>query len=150
MIEIKGTKWKNQAAILMENESLRAVILPELGGKTAEHTLGESPYDFTGVPAVKPKSMVKYYVKGEVEEGCCGYEYPSQHMRCRLSYNEKILPYLGVWITAGGYRGDYNCAFEPSNGFYDSIEIARENGSLYQLKPGEPLEFDMVIEIEER
>lgn len=34
---------------------------------------------------------------------------------------EKV-PYLGVWRTQGGYRGDYNIALEPCTGIYDSIE----------------------------
>ena len=63
-------------------------------------------------------------------------------------YDAQALPYLGVWITAGGYRGDCNCALEPSTGFYDGISRARENGSLKVIKPGEIFSFTLEICLE--
>lgn len=70
-------------------------------------------------------------------------------MECRLKYDARKLPYLGVWITAGGFRGDYNCALEPSSGYYDDIRTARENGTAYMLKKDEPMIFDLEVILEE-
>jgi hypothetical protein len=52
---------------------------------------------------------------------------------------------LGIWVTEGGFRGDYNCALEPTNGYYDNIDTARKEGRLFKLKPKERLNF--IIEI---
>lgn len=93
--------------------------------------------------------MVKYYADQKVKTGFCGYCYPSQGLRCTFRYDAKKLPYLGLWITAGGFRGDYNCALEPASGYYDSIQKAAENGSLYLLKKEEPLHFSLELALTE-
>ena len=64
-----------------------------------------------------------------------------------LHYDVKKLPYLGVWITAGGFEGDYNCALEPSNGFYDGIGRAEKNCRLPVLKAGEAMDFELVVSL---
>lgn len=119
---------------------------PLLGRPGRLHHWG-GPYDFGRVPAKAPSSMVKYYLAEPVAEGLCGFWYPDPGVGCLLRYDAKILPYLGVWITAGGFRGDYNCALEPANGFYDDIETARTNNALYHLVPGRPLHFTLELEI---
>lgn len=39
-------------------------------------------------------------------------------------YPAEKIPYLGVWKTQGGYRGDYNLALEPCTGVYDHLSVA--------------------------
>lgn len=92
----------------------------------------------------------KYYVKGEVASGECGIYYPSKQIQFRLTYDEKALPYLGFWASEGGFRRDYSCALEPSNGYYDSISIAKSNGCLKVLEPREKIEFTLVMELFKR
>lgn len=94
-------------------------------------------------------SMCKYYISHPVGEGSCGYEYPSQGVKCEIRYDAKKLPYLGVWITRGGFRGEYNLAMEPSNGYYDGIGTASANGKCPSLQPGERMEFEMEIALQE-
>ena len=108
----------------------------------------DAGYDFTKVPPRVADTELKYYAAEPVREGRCGYIYPSQHVRCTLEYNADSLPYLGMWITAGKFRGDYNCAWEPSNGFYDGIETAVKNGKYTRLKKGEPLEITYSLRLE--
>jgi len=120
---------------------------PELGDIGALFSIDDSAYNFRGVPARNPKTAVKYYLSGKTEEGRCGYRYPSQGMQCLIAYDCNALPYLGFWVTAGGYRGDYNCAFEPANGFYDVIDIANANDALFILKSGENFDFSMRFEL---
>lgn len=50
-------------------------------------------------------------------------------------------------VSAGGFRGDYNCALEPANGYYDDIRIAHRNQSLYYLRKGKPLQFTLELEV---
>ena len=91
--------------------------------------------------------MEKYYVKGKVTEGICGYYYPRERLMAQISYDADKLPYLGLWITTGGYRGDSNCAFEPTNAYYDSIGKARSNNAIAILAPGDKFEFDIDIKL---
>lgn len=122
---------------------------PELGVIGKWYSKSDSGYPFTKVPPKKSGTMVKYYVEHKLKNGFCGYRYPTQEIECLLEYDAKKLPYLGVWVTAGGYRGDYNCALEPANGYYDDIRIAGENDALYVLEKGKPLIFSMSIEVKE-
>lgn len=106
-----------------------------------------SDYLFDRVPDPKSCSMEKYYVAEKVSEGLCGYDYPSQGVRVRIHFDPKKLPYLGFFVTAGGFQGDYNCALEPSSGYYDSIETAVKNGRCPVLGPQESLSFEIRVEI---
>jgi len=89
----------------------------------------------------------KFYINEMLSVGECGLYYPSKDLSYKIYFDKEQLPYLGIWISEGGFRGDYNLALEPSNGFYDKIEIARNNSKLKILNPGEKLEFELVIEI---
>lgn len=122
---------------------------PELGKIGRRIPFRNQEYDFSRVPKRGSGTMVKYYADRKIHTGRCGYRYPSQGVECILEYDTKELPYLGVWITAGGFRGDYNCAMEPANGYYDDIRTAKENHSLYLLKKGKPLVFHMNIRLTE-
>lgn len=105
------------------------------------------PYELNKILPLSSNNMEKYYVKGAVTEGICGAYYPSKDVNYRVYFDKSKLPYLGFWITEGGFRGDYNCALEPTNGYYDSIEIAEKEQGLYKIKPNEALEFILRIEI---
>ena len=117
-----------------------------LGKAGTMHSI-DGNYDFRRPPKASPPSMVKYYLANPVPQGQCSFYYPSHKLGCRLFYDSKLLPYLGVWITAGEFRGDYNCALEPCNGFYDDIETSRKNNAVYFLKPETPLVFTLEMEI---
>jgi galactose mutarotase-like enzyme len=89
----------------------------------------------------------KYYVNGRVNEGYCGAFYPSKKVNYKVYFDKEKLPYLGFWVTEGGFRGDYNCALEPTNGYYDQIEIAKKEQGLFVLKPKGILDFTIKIEL---
>jgi galactose mutarotase-like enzyme len=103
--------------------------------------------DFTGLPKTEKGYARKYYIADQIREGYCGYEYPSRNMRAELFFDPALLPYLGLWITSGGFRGDYNCAFEPSSGYYDRISRAGANKRLDYLDPGETRTFSLTIKL---
>ncbi len=153
---------------LMRYEEDMEILLPEgtkqcrnvleddmLGEADTVYPCKSTAYDFTKVPPADSGRAVKYYVEPETAMGgaesfspaCCGFFYPSSKMRILLRYDAKKLPYLGVWITAGGFLGDYNCAIEPSNGFYDSIGRAAKNHRLPVLAPGETMEFELEVSL---
>ena len=89
----------------------------------------------------------KYYVLGEIKHGKCGAYYPSKDVTYNVYFDNYKLPYLGFWVTEGGFRGDYNCAMEPTNGFYDSIDTASRENKIQILKSGETLKFKIEIEL---
>lgn len=120
---------------------------PELGSPGRHIPIRNREYDFFRVPGKTSKTMVKYYVDEKIKKGYCGYRYPLYEMECSLEYDAKKLPFLGVWVTAGGYRGDYNCALEPSNSYYDDIRIAEHNKTIYQLERERPLRFELEIHL---
>lgn len=91
----------------------------------------------------------KYYFTNEIHSGIAGLDYTSERIRYMINYDSKINPYLGIWITKGGFKGEYNCALEPSNGFYDNLSIAYENNKVPFLKPLEEKQWTVFIEISE-
>ncbi len=96
------------------------------------------------------EGAVKYYAAGRVSEGNCGMYYPEWGLRVRISFPADILPYLGLWITAGGYRGDYNCAMEPCSAYYDSVRKAKSKmGEVPSIAAGGSMQFEIGITVEE-
>ncbi len=106
-----------------------------------------SDWDFRKVPPAEPASCEKFWLTQPVRQGRCGYLYPHAGMKVLLEYDPENLPYLGCWITAGGFKGEYNCALEPSNGYYDSVACARSNHRCPVLIPGQPWDFTIKIRI---
>lgn len=121
---------------------LEGTVLGKLGQCHPIHR-GERP--LSRLPARESQCCYKFYLNQPLQKGCCGYRYPTQGMQSNLLFPEKQLPYLGFWATAGGYRGEYNCAFEPTNAFYDCVDTARANNALPVLQPGEELAFSLQL-----
>jgi galactose mutarotase-like enzyme len=121
-----------------------------LGNPGAIYTFPEDTpfgigYDFTRVPQPESESYEKYFVWGKVREGRIGYRFPDEQTAIQIQYDPQIFPYLGFWVTAGGFRGDYNCALEPMTSFYDSVANAEKSATLRFLNPGESIHFDIDI-----
>ncbi len=91
----------------------------------------------------------KFYAADELSSGICGLYYKNLGLEYLIKFDKNIIPYLGVWITKGGFKGEYNCALEPSNGFYDSQAAARERGKCEKVMPLEEKSWTVYIEIRE-
>ncbi len=89
----------------------------------------------------------KYYSFGEINNGIVSAYYPGQTAEFIIKYSAEKLPYLGFWLTEGGFKGDYNFAFEPTDGFYDSINLALKNKKVNIIDPGAEYSFaiDLII-----
>ncbi|MFI3312282.1 MAG: DUF5107 domain-containing protein [Eubacteriales bacterium] len=94
-----------------------------------------------------PDDCLKFYATQAVEQGYCAYEYPNAKVRATFSYDREKLPYLGLWATSGGFRGDKNCALEPSTGYYDSVNLAQKYGRCSALPPRGTMEFSLKISL---
>ena len=90
---------------------------------------------------------MKFYFTEPVPQGRCAAVYPLSGMRAEMNYDSAALPYLGFWITTGGYRGDQAFAFEPATGYCDTIEAAEKTGRLPMLASHARLEFSLSIRL---
>jgi len=99
---------------------------------------------------VEPQSngtTKKIYVEGPVSEGQTALTLNQGQLLYTLLFPKEKVPYLGVWINEGGFKGEYNCALEPATGYYDSLEIAHEKQCVQSIKPGESIEWCLRIEL---
>lgn len=107
--------------------------------------ISKTGYNFCHVGKVTEQKFEKFYINHKFNDGSCGIYYPNHDINFKIEFDAEKLPYLGVWIDEGGYKGDYNCAFEPSNGYYDKISTAMNNDKIYYLN--DKLEFDIKLTI---
>jgi len=114
--------------------------------KVLDYPVAKGPHGPVDLRNILKTGSVKYYISSAVNEGCCGFDYPDSGIRVRYLYDPHKLPYLGFWATAGGYRGDFNCALEPSTGYYDNIANAKKRGRCSVLKPNEEFSFSLTFE----
>jgi hypothetical protein len=105
--------------------------------------------DFHSLPKTGGPYMLKYYGVEKAAGGICGFDYPAQKVRCRIRYDAAVLPYIGTWITCGGFMNDYNLALEMTDGYYDKVSRALRNGKIRILSPKEEVTYDTAISLEE-
>lgn len=86
----------------------------------------------------------KYYDINQVTSGHCSYTYPSHSLSVNIDYDPVKLPYIGFYVSQNEFA--YNCAIEPSNGFYDSMDTAKANKKYHQLLPNDTFSFDLQFE----
>lgn len=89
----------------------------------------------------------KYYATTPKTDGYCSLYYPNDDVTFSITYDVGKLPYIGFWVTEGGYKGCYNCALEPSSGYYDSMETALLNNIYNSISPGESFIFDLKLSL---
>lgn len=104
-------------------------------------------YDFCKMNFFNQRSCEKFYSAHPVNEGLAAIYYPSSQLYYSLQWDKTKLPYLGFWITKGGFKNDYNCALEPSTGYYDCIDIASSRKKINFLQPNELFSFGLSISL---
>lgn len=70
----------------------------------------------------------KHYFNSPLPEGWCAYRYPSDNTTLKLSFPRDKVPYLGIWVSEGGFRGLFTLAPEACTGALDRPDIARMRG----------------------
>lgn len=118
-------------------------------GQTMPYPNAQGPRGPIDLSRMPQSGAMKFYADGPVSEGHCGYHYPQSGMKVWLDYDADKLPYLGFWATSGGFRGDYNCALEPANGFYDSIPCAKAHHACPILQAGQEWRFRLTLRMEQ-
>lgn len=92
-------------------------------------------------------TLRKHYLVSPVSEGLCGFT--RDGLRVTLRFDPITLPYLGLWVTNGGWRGDHNFAWEPSTSYFDTLKRATQSGTQCTLAPWASYSFWLSITIEE-
>ena len=109
----------------------------------------KSDFDYNDLGAYEDGSSCKWYFKDEISKGLCGFYSKKTGLKLSYIYDTDINKYLGVWVTKGGFKGEYNFAIEPCSGYYDSLERAFVNKKVSVIKKNETLNWYLKLKIEE-
>lgn len=93
---------------------------------------------------VESKNTEKFYLLDKIDSA--GVTLNNNKLLYKISF--KNIPYVGIWKNEGGFKGEYNCAIEPCNGFYDSLEIAKKYGKYLTFEPNEEKNWCLTITLE--
>lgn len=55
----------------------------------------------------------------------------------KLAWDRTFAPYLGIWMDHAHYTPGRVMAIEPTNGFFDDLSRAHQQGTLVPFQPGE-------------
>lgn len=71
----------------------------------------------------------------------------NQHLGCslRMEWSPAELPYLGIWVDEGTYNPQAVVALEPSNGYYDSLDVAIRNRRVSIIEGGTRHAWSLVV-----
>ncbi|MEP6853507.1 MAG: hypothetical protein ABJA87_12755 [bacterium] len=81
---------------------------------------------------VGPGRSRKFYLPADVRTGSVRLERPDGRW-LRLSWDDSVVPHLGVWFDNAEYAPRPVIALEPGIGWYDSLDRAMANGSALTL-----------------
>ncbi|MYL32141.1 DUF5107 domain-containing protein [Pontibacillus yanchengensis] len=125
-----------------------------LGGWGHIHTFPMTTSKKTNVPhnlAVMERkeagNIEKFYFTKPLKEGWCGVEQSDIGRKLTYTFPPEKVPYLGVWKTHGGYRGDYNFALEPCTGVYDDVYVADKINKVSRIPTNGSYEWTFTMEI---
>lgn len=104
-------------------------------------------FDIFNLGNFKDNHTFKYYFTDEIKEGFAILNHKNLNSKLKLSFDSKKLPYMGVWITTGGFKNEKNVAIEPCNGYYDSLEKAYENKKVAFVEANSTDEWKIKIDI---
>ena len=94
------------------------------------------------------KRAKKWYFPNRCQKGYVGYQFP-QGDRFIMTFDEKNLPYLGIWLDNGTVNGSRCIGLEPCTVGYDTVLNAERHGQKGILKKKERLQFYISLFIEE-
>lgn len=130
-------KLKNVDEVMNVHDSALLGKVGKVHTYPVTKTLSGGSYNLDKINPVSVNKTEKFYVNGELKKGEAGITLNKGKLLLTLNFPEEKIPYLGVWIDEGGFKGEYNCALEPTNGFYDSVELAKKYNKLEGIMPNE-------------
>ena len=91
----------------------------------------------------------KFYYTDPIPRGEVSYHYPSTGRTLRLDYDGDKIPWLGVWINNGSFKGMYNVALEIATAPYDSPAEAMKAKACSYLPAGGEVSFSLHFTVDE-
>lgn len=91
--------------------------------------------DLSRVEPITANNCEKFYFLRKLSKGYCGIIHEDTKDAIFYEYPSDKIPYLGIWKTQGGYRGDYNIALEPCTGVYDNLYVANSIRKVSKIPP---------------
>ena len=104
-------------------ERLHVETTAGLPGSTPESSW-EWPSPAPGMHLDRPTLARKVNAKlfaGPLRDGAAAIRNPITGAGIEFRWNAHENPWLGIWLTRGGYRGFHHIAIEPANGCGDAI-----------------------------
>lgn len=114
-----------------------------------ENVIDGSAYDFNYLKLgdYPDGGSYKFYFVDEIENGKVKVLNRNNNLLIEFNYDTEINKFLGVWITKGGFKGEYNFAIEPTSGYYDSLERAYINDKVSKVDSKETKEWKLKLDI---
>lgn len=137
---------ETQQLVTVHDSKLLGPVGTRHGFPTTRDQAG-NPYRLDLLNSKAVEKTEKIYVEGTVEKGEASLILNKGRLEYKLIFPKTRVPYLGIWINEGGFKGEYNCALEPSTGYYDSLEIAHKLNSIQPISPGEAREWFLDIQL---
>jgi galactose mutarotase-like enzyme len=106
-------------------------VHPALPGKTPNTPVITFPEPVPGVrlDELKLPDLCSGYLKCftaalPAGSACAALINPQSGDRFEVCWDTATIPYLGLWLTRGGYRGWHHVALEPTNAPHDQVTVA--------------------------
>ncbi len=101
--------------------------------------------DMSATAPVSAQNCEKFYFTEPNSQGWCAVKHTDNGDTLTYRYDADKVPYLAVWKTQGGYRGDYNIALEPCTGEWDDLYVAHKIRRAAICAPYGKYEWDFVM-----
>ncbi|WP_353112840.1 hypothetical protein [Microbacterium sp.] len=104
-----------------------------------------APTSRTRPEAPAPGSSVKFYTAPQERPRWARIDRPDGS-GLTMTWRGAAIRTLGVWIDRSRFATEDVVAFEPSTGWYDSLEAATHAGRVLRLAPGQTSEWTLSID----
>lgn len=100
--------------------------------------------DLKKLSSYREDRSYKYFFWGKRENGNIGIDYKDEKILYNLVYDVDKIPYLGILVN----RRRGKISIEPTNSFFDSIEVAKDNNSIHEIKANKIDEWTISLNVE--
>jgi galactose mutarotase-like enzyme len=97
-------------------------------------------------PTTQP-TFRKFYVNPNERVAYVRLSQLDKNAQITMSWDARDLPYFGIWIDEGVYTKTPVLGLEPSNGFYDGLDIAYEKNRIAPVQGKSTVTWSLVLEV---
>ncbi|MEI6386434.1 MAG: hypothetical protein WCQ50_07355 [Spirochaetota bacterium] len=147
---VEGTEFIVPAGMDRVINAVPGAALPNYGeslGFPVAEPRGAKPLRLDRMPGKDVSSYQKYWFADKVTEGWCMLHDPISSLTVGLAWPRERVPFLGMWLNAGGWDGQFNIAPEPASAAMDRIDLSRLWGRGSVLEPQSRQEWDLAINL---